>query len=47
MIYFMRIYNTGVLLVNNGKILCDLIVCSDDSHEYSLIRYTHEFHDLR
>ena len=31
-IYFMRICNTGVLLVSNGKILCDLIcACSDDS----------------
>ena len=35
MIYFMSICNTGVLLVSNGKILCDLIcVCSDDLHEY-------------
>ena len=35
-IYFIQICNTGVLLVSNGKILCDLIrVCSDDSHEYS------------
>ena len=34
MIYFMRIYKTGVLLISNGKISCDLIrVCSDDSHE--------------
>ena len=33
-IYFMRICNTGVLLVRNGKILCDLIpTCSDDSHK--------------
>ena len=35
MIYFMSICNTGVLLVSNGKILCDLIcACSDDLHEY-------------
>ena len=35
-IYFMRICNTGVLLISNGKISCDLIrVCSDDSHEYA------------
>ena len=34
-IYFMQICNTGVLLVSNGKISCDLIrACSDDSHEY-------------
>ena len=47
MIYFMRICNTGVLLVSNGKISCDLIrACSDDSHEYVRIRYTHEFHEL-
>ena len=31
----MSICNTGVLLVGNGKISCDLIrVCSDDLHEY-------------
>ena len=48
MIYFMRICNTGVLLVSNGRIPCDLIgVCSDDSHEYARIIYTLEFHDLR
>ena len=48
MIYFMQICNTGVLfIVSNGKISCDLIrACSDDSQEYALIRYTHEFHDL-
>ena len=35
-IYFMRICNTGVLLVSSGKISCDLVrVCSDDSHEYT------------
>ena len=34
MIYFMRICNTGVLLVSNGKVSCDLIrACSDDSHD--------------
>ena len=39
--------NTGVLLVSNGKILCDLIcACSNDSHEYTLIRYTHELDTL-
>ena len=26
MIYFMQICNTGVLLVSNGKISCDLIL---------------------
>ena len=32
MIYFMRICNTGVLLLSNGKISCDLIrACSEDS----------------
>ena len=32
-IYFMQIYNTGVLLVSDGKFSCDLIcACSDDSH---------------
>ena len=46
MIYFMRIWNTGVLLVSSGKILCDLIrACSNDSHEYARIRCTHEFHN--
>ena len=36
MIYFVRICNTGVLLVRNGKISCDVIrVCSDDSQEYA------------
>ena len=45
MIYFMRIFNTGVLLVSNGKILCDLIrACSDDSHELDT---RHEFNDLQ
>ena len=30
-IYFMQICNTGVVLVSNGKISCDLIpACSDD-----------------
>ena len=48
MIYFMRICNSGALLVGNGKISCDLIhACSDDSHEYASIGYTHEFHDLQ
>ena len=46
MIYFKLICNTGVLLVSNGKISCDLIsVCCDDCHEYSCITYTHELHD--
>ena len=37
------IYSTGVLLVSNGEILCGVIcACSDDSHEYTWIRYTHE-----
>ena len=36
MIYCMRICNTGVLLVSNEEILCDLIpACSDDSYEYA------------
>ena len=36
MIYFVRICKTGVLLVSNGKIACDLVrECSDDSHEYA------------
>ena len=35
-IYFVRICNTGVLLVNNGEISCDLIRArSDDSHGYT------------
>ena len=34
MVYFMRICNTGALLVSNDKISCDLIhACSDDLHE--------------
>ena len=41
MIYFMRICNTGALLVSNEKLSSDLIrACSDDSHEYARIRYT-------
>ena len=35
-IYFMRISNTGVLLVSIGNILCDSIcACSNDSHKYA------------
>ena len=44
-IYFARILQYWCILVSNVKISCGLIcVCSDDSHEYTWIRYTHEFH---
>ena len=42
MIYFMRICNSGVLLVSNGKISCDLIhVCSDHELDTHDLRYTY------